>query len=102
MKGFVRDLRGNPIANASISVEGIEHDVMSGECSEQTLVLHPRVWLFILRAVLLQEGLVTELHLVFFPSSGLVIYGNSLGIRLSEVLLNLETGVQQMAPFALL
>lgn len=30
IKGVVRDMEGNPLANATITVEGIRHDVRTG------------------------------------------------------------------------
>lgn len=46
IKGIVRDVEGNPLPNATITVEGIRHDVRTGITSKNTACLFTLMTLY--------------------------------------------------------
>ncbi|XP_073675355.1 uncharacterized protein aebp1b [Garra rufa] len=76
IKGVVKDKEGNPIFNATVSVEGVNHDVRTGDSGDYWRLLNPGEYRVTARA----EG--------FSPFSRLCVVGFEAGATLCNFELN--------------
>ncbi|XP_052459761.1 inactive carboxypeptidase-like protein X2 isoform X2 [Carassius gibelio] len=76
IKGVVRDKEGNPISNATVSVEGVNHDIRTGESGDYWRLLNPGEYRVTARA----EG--------YAPLSRLCVVGFDPGATLCNFDLN--------------